>query len=197
MSQKALPAEIEMHLRLALTPSGDRASLRQRELSTQRLLGHAEEVLPRLLERVRRKPAAWDAPAILDLIARFQSVESVPLLADLLQRGIEETSRAAGRALGAVPHDSARDALLRALEAESAEVRIAAIEGVRLRGETQLCGALEKTLADDDANLRYYAVNAAAALGCLDDPRLSRIAREDADPYVRDLAAEWMRRRGE
>lgn len=190
-----LQDEIEMNIRMAVNPSGDLASLRERERAAQFLIAHVDDAYPRLVGLVREKPRAWEAPRLIELIGRFERDECVPLLKNLLLQAIPDTSRAAGLALGAIGSASACRALTEGLNADDTEVRISAIEGGRVCGGEMWCSTIEPALTDRDANLRYYAVNAAAELGCLDVEHLKNLAKHDEDCYVRRLAVEWLEKR--
>jgi HEAT repeat protein len=183
--------KIEANIRLAVNRSGDSANLREREQAAHFLIEHADEAYPRLMELLQEKPGAWEAPRLIELLGYLRREESIPILQDLLLQGIEDVSRAAGRSLGVIAGAAASKALTEGLVASNTEIRIAAIEGIRVsKGETW-CSAIAPALEDRDANLRYYAVNAAAELGCLDIKRLQNIAEHDEDAYVRQLAMQW------
>lgn len=183
-----LPEQIETCIRLAARSTGDAAGLRERERAAQFLINHPAEAYPPLARLVDEKPAAWETPRLLDIIGRMGLPESAPLLADLLAQAIPDTSRAAGRALGAVGGATAQTALLAGLTAPNNEVRIAALEGARIFGGDFGCAPITPMLTDADANVRYYAVSTAVSLGCLAPDQLAQIAREDSDAYVRLLA---------
>ncbi len=183
-----LPKQIESYIQLAARSTGDAAGLRERERAAQFLINHPAEAYPPLARLVAEKPAAWETPRLLDIIGRMGLAESAPLLAEMLTQAIPDTSRAAGRALGAIGGANAQTALLAGLTAESSEVRIAALEGARMFGGDFGCAPITSMLTDADANVRYYAVSTAVSLGCLSPDQLAQIAREDSDAYVRLLA---------
>lgn len=191
-----LQDEIEMNIRMAVNPSGDPPSLREREQAAQFLLAHANIAYSRIIGLIRKKPKAWEAPRLIELIGRFRRDDSVPLLKDLMLQAIPDTSRAAGRSLGVIASTAAYEALRVGLKVDSIEVIISAIEGVRICGDESWCSAIEPAIVDQDANLRYYAVNAAAELGCLDVERLKNMTEYDDDCYVRQLAVQWLKKSG-
>jgi HEAT repeat protein len=82
--------------------------------------------------------------------------------------------------------------LKEALYSENTDTRIAALDAVRITGDASWCPFLKNTLNDPDPNIRYYAVNTAASLGCLDHGILNGIAVADPDEHVRQLAGTWL-----
>lgn len=186
--------EVELNIRLAVNPSGDLASLRQREQAALFLLNHADIAYPRLINLVQQRPSSWAAARLVELIGFFKREDSVPLLKHILLQGIPETSRTAGRAIGTIKNTTAYQALKEGLALQTVEVRISALEGIRLSRDKSWCFDIEPSLIDQNANLRYYAVNTAAELGCLDRERLESIAEYDTDDNVRQLCIEWLKR---
>lgn len=182
-------AELESHLRFLMDPFGDEPHRRQREQSVAYLLAHAAEAYPRLLAALRANPAALNAASIIEVLPLFGRPESVPMLEDVLARASDPTAAAAGDALGRHPGDEARAALLRALTSPRPEAVSAAADGLMVRGDRSACPALAAVLGHADPVVRYHAVRAAAALGCLTPERLEALEREDPDPDVRSLAA--------
>lgn len=185
--------EIDVNIRRAVNPSGHPASLRERDRAARYLLEHADIAYGRLMALVQENPESLEAPRLIELVGLFRRAESVAPLGELLLQGIPDTSRAAGRALAAIDTVTAQQALKEGLQSDLDEVRIAAIDGVRLTGDKAWCPLLCPALQDKDANLRYYAVNTAAELGCLDAEQLQEIARHDDDEYVRQLASGWVK----
>jgi HEAT repeat protein len=190
------PDPIELNIRKAAYPSGDPVHLKEREQAVRYLLAHADNAYAQIEQRIRDKPEAWETPRLIEVLGRFGHPASIPLLESLLLSGIADTSRAAGRALGMIDDEAAKLGLAKGLQAESIEVRIAAVEGARIDGANSWCRAIEPLLAVSDANLRYYVINAAAELGCLNAERLRLLAEGDQNPNVRRLAIEWLKRSG-
>lgn len=182
-----------MHIRWAVDPYGDPVHLRERDRAVQFLLDHATEAYPRLLDLVTEKPHAWETPALIDIIGRFRRDDCVPLLQSILLQAIPDSSRAAARALADIGNETAHAALVAALEADQDEVTIAALDGIRLLQDSQLCQVIMPMLGHANANLRYYAVNTAIELACLGDEELSAIASSDTDNDIRALAAKGLR----
>lgn len=185
--------EIEANIRMALNPSGDPASLRERERAAGYLLNHPDMAYDRLIALILDKPESIEAPRLIELVGMLKKDESIAPLTKILLKGEPDTSRAAGRALAAIGEPAAQQALKEGLQSDINEVRIAAIDGVRLSGDKAWCPLLSHALADEDANLRYYAVYTAAALGCLGARELKKISENDDDAYVRQLASDWMK----
>lgn len=189
-----LQAKIDVNIRIAVKPSGDPTSLRERDQAAAFLLDHAALAFPRLMKLFQEKSGSWEAPRLIELIGFFKLEESVPLLKDILLKGIPDMSRVAAKALGAMTMLRARQVLEEGFQSGIQEIRIAAIEGARISGDKSWCPIIESTLFDEDPNLRYYAVNAAAELGCLTASRLSALAEQDEDIHVRQLCASWLAR---
>jgi len=80
--------------------------------------------------------------------------------------------------------------LIAALAAQEADVVIAALDGLRIRGDHSVCASLAPFATHADAEVRYVWVRAGAALGCLDAAALRALATSDPDPDVRHLATE-------
>ena len=184
--------EIKRLIHMALNPSGDPVNLREREQAARNLLEHGNEAHDALMVMLLDKPESLEAPRIVELIGRFKKDESVDVLKKLLMQCGPVTCRPAGISLALINTNAANEALKQALLSDNREVRIAAIDGVRLSGNKTWCALLSSSLQDQDANLRYYAVNTAAALGCLDVRHLKNIIEGDADEHVRQLASTWL-----
>jgi HEAT repeat protein len=182
--------ELERQLRALADPRGGGPHDRRRERAAQYLLEHAAEAHPRLMEALRAKPTALDAPVIIQILPRFGRPESVPLLHEILLRNLEVPSRAAGEALGRHPDPAARAALLRALESAGRETLIGALDGFLLRGDASMGGALKPMLAHRDPGVRYRAMRTAAALGVLSREQILSLEQSDPDPDIRALARE-------
>ena len=141
---------------------------------------------------MRDKPESLHAPRLVELIGLLKRDESVVLLSELMLQGLVETSRAAALALARIATPAAYQALEEGLHSPLAEVRIAAINAVRITDEKRWCTPLQILLKDKDANLRYYAVNAATALQCLNKDELNTIARQEVDEQVRTLVLQLL-----
>lgn len=189
-----LQDEIEINIGVAVNPSGDPTSLREREHAAQFLLTHAEVSYSRIMDLVQEKPESWQAPRLIELIGFFKKEESIPLLKNILLKGLPEASRAAGRALGFIPKPIAYSALKEGIQSTISEVRIGAIEGIRISLDKSWCQVIETLFVDKDANFRYYVINAAAELGCINNERLKTIAKQDKDFYIRQLSFEWLKK---
>ncbi len=185
--------EIEANIRMAVSPSGDFVNLREREQAARYLLDHADSAYSRLIELVKDKPGSLEAPRLIELIGLFKQAESIELMQELLLQGIPDTSRAAARALSTIGTPEANHALQKGLRADVIEVRIATIDAVRLTGNKTWCTLVHPALQDVDANLRYYAVNTAVELGCLDAKQLNKIVKDDNNEHVRKLASRLIK----
>jgi HEAT repeat protein len=181
--------ELEMHLQWALSPMGGAPDLRQKEVSIRYLLSHADAAYPRLAAALESKPDALDAPAIIQLLPRFQRAESVPLLERILLHGRETSAHAAGVALGQLPLESATHALVQALSSSRSETLMGAIDGLPASTAPAVCPALRKLLHYADVTVRYYAVRSAARLHCLEAHDWEDL-EHDSDESIRDLVRQ-------
>ena len=182
-----MPDELEMHLGWALSPAGGGPDLRQKEISIGYLLEHADAAYPRLHAALEKNPDALDAPAIIELLPRFQRAESIALLEGILLRGREYTARAAGAALGRFPEERATRALIDALSSAQTEALIGAAVGLLAGNARGACPALRELLRHSDAAVRYHSVRAAAHLQCI-EPSDWALLERDSDKHVRELS---------
>ncbi|HXJ86672.1 MAG TPA: HEAT repeat domain-containing protein [Candidatus Binatia bacterium] len=172
--------KIEFHLRFLLDPFGDAPHLRQRELSVEYLLAHADQAYPRLLQALRANPLALNAPAIIEVLPRFGRADSVPILAQIMEAGAEQVSGVAGQALGRHPDPSAKTALLRGLQAQSPETVAAAADGLMVRGDRTVCVHLKAHFGHSSQVARYHVIQAAFKLGCLDSAEVGELKKADS-----------------
>lgn len=190
--ENQLQLEIQNNIRVAVYPIGDRASLGEREQAANRLLAQGKAAYDALIKLIQEKPESMQAGRLIELLSLFKKKESITLLNKLLAQGKIGTARAAGRALAVIDSSEARQALESALLADDIEVRIAAIDAVRFSGGKLWCSFIGASLQHKHANLRYYAVNSAAELGCLDADQLHKIVQFDDDKDVRQIAQQWI-----
>ncbi len=99
---------------------------------------------------------------------------------------------AAARALARHPSPAAL-ATLREVLRDGGEGAGRAADALAMRADPAACPDLKAAVAHPDATLRYHAVQAAGALGCLSREELERIAKTDADSDVRELAGRSSR----
>lgn len=184
-SPSVTDAEVEQHLTLAVTAHGDRPDLVQKEASLRWLADHADRSYPIVIERAKAMPT----PGMLEIVGRLGRPEATAWLCERLRTPGPATG-AAGTALGRSPDPGARDVLVAALAAPEADVVIAALDGLRIRGDHSVCASLAPLATHADAEVRYVWVRAGAALGCLGAAELRALATSDSDPDVRHLAAE-------
>jgi len=178
-------ADVEQHLTLAITAHGNRPDLAQKEAALRWLTDHADRAYAIVIERAKATPT----PGLLEVVGRLGRPGATAWLAEQL-RAAGPASGAAGIALGRSPDPGAREALREALAAREPDVVIAALDGLRLRGDRSVCPSLAPLASHTDAEVRYVWVRAGAALGCIDAAALHALATSDADADVRRLAAE-------
>jgi HEAT repeat protein len=106
-----------------------------------------------------------------------------------MREGAELIGMSAGQALGRHPLAEAREVLLRGLEDNREETKVSAIDGLTTRGDKSVCPALQGLLDHRSYEVRYHAVRAAATLGCITADDLKKIAENDSEQDIRDLAA--------
>jgi HEAT repeat protein len=177
--------DIELHLRFLMDPFGDEPHRRQRELSVHYLLAHADRAYPRLLQALQANPVALNSPSIIEVLPLFARSDSVPILEDIMRRGVEQVSSVAGQALGRHPDAGAKDALLRGLKSRHAEVIAAATDGLMVRGDPSACSDLKLLVRHENPNVRYHAAHAASKLGCLDRSEIEELS--SVFPDLREL----------
>jgi hypothetical protein len=166
--------ELEIHFRALLDPFGDEPHRRRHDASVQYLVAHADRAYPLLLDALRKNPTALNAPAIIEILPLFKRSESVPVLEEIMNTGIELVSGAAGIALGRHPGTDVRDALLRGLHSSFPETIMAAIDGLMLRGDSSACDSITEFLRSDNIYIREHALQAAVRLGCIREGEASR-----------------------
>lgn len=182
--------EVEKQIRALLSTRGHEAHRREHDRALGYLLAHADEAHPRLLALL--DPSGYVPVAAVNAIPLFGRAESVPVLERLMREGAELISMSAGQALGRHSLPAAREALLRGLEADREETKVAAIDGLMTRNDKSVCEALHPLVGHQNYEVRYHAVKAAAALGCLTAEELREIAANDSEEDIRDLAASLM-----
>jgi HEAT repeat protein len=190
-TENHLSDAIERNIRLAMNPSGSPADVRERNRAAGFLVGQGEPAYRILLDLLKDRAEGFEAPRLIELIGFFKREDSVELLKSFLMQGKPGTARPAAMALASAQGNAAMQALKEGLSAPP-ETRVAAIDAVRITGDASFCPLLENAIGDPDPNIRYYAVNTAAALGCLDKQRLERIIDGDEDEDVRKLAGSWI-----
>jgi len=182
-------AELDAQLMLLESPLGGDPDVRERERAAAWLLAHPDVAHPALLALVAGGRAG---PAAVELLGRFGDPASVAPLAALVGAA-EPTGRAAAQALASHPAQAALDALSAALAAGGDGAPRAA-DALAARGDVGACPALRTAVGSADAVLRYHALQAAGALGCLPpDEELAVLAEADADADVRELARSLIR----
>jgi hypothetical protein len=184
-SPSVTDAEIEQHLTLAVTAHGNRPDLAQKEASLRWLADHADRAYPIVIARAKATPT----PGLVEVVGRLARPEATTWLGELL-RAAGPASGAAGTALGRSPDPRAQDVLVAALAVQEADVVIAALDGLRIRGDRSVCASLASLVTHADAEIRYVWVRAGVELGCLDAAALRALATSDPDPDVRKLATE-------
>lgn len=185
-NQPATEQEVRVQIDFALQPFGDRPNLAEAERATCWLLQHADAAYTVLLARARH----MREPAVLELLARFDRAASTPVFADALRRDPPGGHDAAARALARAGDPAAAQVLLQCAADPRPIVAAAALDGLRLRGDAAACSAVRAQLGSPNARVRFSAVEAAGALGCLDRAALRQLASSDPDPDVRAVAAE-------
>jgi len=176
-------AEFESRIALLELPLGGDPDVREKERASEWLLAHAARTYPELLARARDGRAG---PATVELLGRFGRADSVPVLAALLE-GDDLRGLAAARSLAAQSGPEALAALRQVLRSGGDRAVLAA-DALGARGDAAACPDLEAAALERDPRLRYHAVQAAGALGCLSSVRLAEIETSDPDADVRALA---------
>jgi hypothetical protein len=170
---------------------GNEQDLQQQEQAAQYLLEHAEVAHPRLLALLETSQAA-NPFAIVELLPRFGRLESVSVLASILQAGQGTLSHAAGQALAHHPLPEAAEILRQSLTASTTEVVIAAADGLLTRADSAACSALVQVLDHPDATVRYHLIQAAANLGCLTQAQFTSIQSSDLAEEIREFARQQL-----
>jgi hypothetical protein len=181
-------AEVETQIMLLELPIGGGPHDRERERAAAWLLQHADRAYPRILASLTDGTAGANVIAVT---ARFNRKESIPPLAKLLF-GQGSTAWIVGHALAQHTDPTAGEALRRAVVSSNSEVAVAAADALGTRADPGDCGVLMQALATGDASVRYHVLQAASPLGCIQPDLLKRMAREDEDADVRDLASRLL-----
>lgn len=176
--------EVAGHIALALSPHGNRPDLAQKQTSIRWLVDHKDRAFPIVLARAKASPNA----AVLSLLGHFAAPESAALLREVFLAG-GAASAAAAIALAGLPGNDTRALLVSGLADRNHTVVMAALDGLRVRGDRSVCPEIAPILKHANAEVRYVCVRAAAALGCVDRAALDALASGDADRDVRELAA--------
>ncbi len=152
------------------------------------------ESVPRIIRRMNLEEA-WSARLMADALVTFGSVAVPAMAAEVLIAGpeIEGGARhlpALVRALGAIGDPSSEPALLQALQADDAIVRLRAAEALGRAGSPRSVDALLRSLHDGDWRVRSKAAEALGSQGELRAIEPLRSAMRDAEWWVRQSAAE-------
>lgn len=178
-----LDSEIDSHIRHIETPFGDGPHQRQSQASREWLLGHARAAYPRLLALA----AEAGSPAVCAMLAEFGRPQAIPLLAQALDTGGPHAD-AAARALARHHQAAAGTALRTALARPDPVIGIAAADGLLLRADRSDCPALRVKLTAPDELVRYFVLQAAGRLGCIELEELARFAEHVPSEDIRNLA---------
>ena len=182
---------MEQQIRALVSPGGHEADQRARDRALGFLLEDADEAHPQLLALIDR-PAGYVPVSVVNALPLFGRPESVPVLERLMLEGMELISMSAGQALARHPDPESLAALLRGLADNRDVAKVAALDGLRTRGDKTSCSAVQHLLDHDSYEVRYHAVNAAAHLGCLNAEALRNIAANDSEKDIRELAASLL-----
>lgn len=158
--------EIDMHIRFLLDPFGDEPHRRQHDASVRFLVAHSDQAYPRLLSSLRANPTGLNAPPIIEVLPLFHRPESIPLLKKILFLDADQPSEVAGKALGYIPEEAAKAALLAGLASENPHIVSAAADGLLLRGDHSVCEELKRKLNIHDSIARDHVRQAITRLGC-------------------------------
>jgi len=180
------PVDIDPLLLVLQSRYGDPFHVREREAAAQTLLECSTDSYPRVIQLLSSGQAQNPA-ALLELLPRFAREDSVAVLEALMLNGGERLPRLAAIALARHAGSAARDALIKALDASSPDIVVAAADGLLERGDNEACAALISRSSIDDAQARYHILQAALHLDCIGIDALRRIMQSDPDQDVRDL----------
>ena len=186
-----MDAEVAKHLRAIHTPGGSETDMRDRQRAIAWLVANADRsFLPAL---AAAESAPHDA-ALIDLLARYRRKEATPVFVRAFALG-DPARRFAAAGLGMSPDPAARAALVALLASKVAAEVEAALAGLEASGDAKECPRIVEHLKSSSVEVRWRAVHAGAALGCLKKTELEAIARDDADAVVRDAAKEALTHR--
>ena len=159
-----LQSEIDRHIYVLLTPSGDPQFQYYKAEALNWLLAHADAAHPRLMAlcEVDEPPGV-----VLVTLPRFGRPESVPVIERALRGAPDPTTVIAAQALAEHPSPSAREALERALGDARDQVVASAADGIAQRGDKASCAALRVALSHRDHEVCQRVREAMEALGCL------------------------------
>jgi tetratricopeptide (TPR) repeat protein len=124
--------------------------------------------------------------------AQFQALE---VMAELLGEHQRARIKPLAYRPNAIPVERVRLGLLNALESESWETRVRALDALQVAGLGQRCfAAVQQCLEHPHALVRLMAVRLLARQGQAFSATARRIAAEDEDELVRDMARSYVQR---
>jgi HEAT repeat protein len=184
-SPSLTPEDIDGRIRDATSGRGGPQGQAMRADAIRVLLDHADLSYPVLLVQVREHR---EQVPLIELLGHFNRTQSTPLFVELLDRGSPEARREAGLQLGGASDAAAFRALHDALASTSVDTLVGALAGFKVRADATACASARPLLAHADPEVRYGAVDTLSELHCLDAAELDRLARDDPDANVRELA---------
>jgi HEAT repeat protein len=143
---------VEAAINALLSPhGGGPGHVADRARAASILLEHAEEGHAAVTRALAAAPPWANVVALIMLLPRFERLEDVALLAEILRTGTDPRRIVAAQALAAHPHRQALAALLDAL-AGRAEVARFAAQALGLRGDRAAIGPLIELAESENAD---------------------------------------------
>jgi len=150
-------------------------------------------VLVEMLQTYLKAPTERDLPVVKTLVValgKLRAREAVPVLSQVVH-GYVGVRSVAAKALGWIGDPGGGPALLEALRARSAGLRLAALQSLRELDYVEAIPKVREFLESPDPRLRREAALTAARLGDKTAiPYLLNMAHEDASPLARPAAVE-------
>lgn len=163
----------------------------ERARAIKYFVDHAAETHPRLLA-LFAGPERANAN-LIQLLGHLGRPESVAPLERVLAEGTELRSWSAGTALGQHAHPSALAALVRQVRQANKHTVFGATLGLTARRDAKVCPSLLQLRGERTGDVRYYLLQAAGRLGCLDRKEMATLAARDPSEDVRQLMGRILR----
>jgi HEAT repeat protein len=175
--------DVDQLITLVQVPAGDDATLRLRDQYVRTLLGRGDEAEARVTPLVQSGNAT-NMPALMALLAAFESERAADVLEQRMQAGPESLSEAAADALATHPTRWAIDALRRGLQSRQPAVELAALSALRRVHDPTPCELITPLLVSADRSVRFHAIHLAWDSRCLGESLARDLLQKESDPEL-------------
>ncbi len=178
--------DLDLLLTLIQVPTGDAATARLRDQYTGALLGCGEEAERRVASLVQ-SGTATNMPALMTLLAGFESERAAQILGQALQAGPNTISEAAADALASYPTTFAVEALYEGVRNGRLGIAVPALVALRRLDRRVPCDMLLPLLRSPHRLLRFHAVHLAGASACLGEQLAHELLGNETDAEIRGV----------